>query len=51
MYAAPWYLVMFAFFISVAFGITLGFRKGKVICKETIAKRKAQGDKDKGTMQ
>ena len=50
MYSAPWYLVMFIFFISVAFGITLGFSKGKVIRRETIAKRKALSDKDKGTI-
>jgi len=50
MYSAPWYLVMSVFSISVAVGITLGFRKGKVTRRETIAKRKAQGDKDNGTM-
>jgi len=34
MYSAPWYLVMFVFFISVAIGITRGFRKGKAIRRE-----------------
>jgi len=50
MYSAPWYLLMFVSLISVAVGITLGFRKGKVIRRETIAKRKALGDKDRGAM-
>jgi len=39
MYSAPWYLVMFIFLISVAVGITRGFRKGKIIRRETLAKR------------
>jgi len=40
MYSAPWYLVIFVFFISLAVGITLGFHKGKLIRRETIAERK-----------
>jgi len=40
MYSAPWYFVIFAFFISVAVGMTLGLHKGKLIRRETISERK-----------
>lgn len=46
MYSAPWYLVMLVSVISVAVGITLGFREGKVIRREALAKRKDVTDKE-----
>jgi len=40
MCSAPWYFVIFVFFISVAVGITLGLHKGKLIRREIIVERK-----------
>lgn len=43
MYSTPWYLLMLVFFISGAVWFTIAFREGKVIRRETIAKRKDRG--------
>jgi len=42
MYSAPWYLVVFVFFISGVAFFSLAFREGKVIRREILSKRKEE---------
>jgi hypothetical protein len=40
MYSAPWYLLIFLFFISGAVWFTLAFREGKIIRRERPSPKK-----------